>query len=477
MKLEDETMIPVSSTSNRAPSPLQRLANLNSTAISSCKVGTAPPLHAGLRTRKMKRFRALGAAGLLLATLLILFTAGCGRPRDLSASQTAPAVVAVETAERREVPIMVELAARTEAAAIVEIRAGVEGRLTEMSFQEGRLIEKGQMLFRIDPSRYEAAVQSVGAAVDKAEADVEMAREQPHLVNAQSALRQAQANLLKCDQDVARLKPLAARRAVPTRDLDTAVAAQSSAAAAVEDAVATVRTTAVGDRLGLRQAQAGLIVAQVALETAKFDRAQTEIRAPIGGLIGRAEVSAGNYVGRGGSNRLATISRVDPIHVVFGISETLYLRTVNTVETTALDRIELVLADNSVYPFRGRFTHLEGGVDERTGTLLAVAQFKNPKAVLLPGMTGRVRFAVGNRPGAVLVSEQALFDAQGSKAVYILTPEHKVAVRRVVAEGSYQGKSVVTAGLEGGEAVIVEGSSKLRPGQPARPQAARAARD
>jgi membrane fusion protein (multidrug efflux system) len=168
---------------------------------------------------------------------------------------------------------------------------------------------------------------------------------------------------------------------------------------------------------------------------------------------------------------------VDPIHVVFGISETIYLRTVNTVKTAALDRIELTLSDSSVYPFRGRFTHLEGGVDEKTGTLLAVAEFQNPKALLLPGMTGRVRFAVGNRRGAVLVPERALFDDRGSKAVYILTPENRVAIRRVVAEGSYQGKSVVTAGLEGGEAVIVEGGSKLRPGQPARPQAVRAARD
>ena len=168
---------------------------------------------------------------------------------------------------------------------------------------------------------------------------------------------------------------------------------------------------------------------------------------------------------------------MDPIHVVFGISETLYLRTVNTVKTAALDRIELTLSDSSVYPFRGRFTHLEGGVDEKTGTLQAVAQFQNPKAVLLTGMTGRVRFAVGSRPGAVLVSERALFDAQGSKAVYILTPENNVAIRRIVVEGSYQGKSVVTAGLEGGETVIVAGGSKLRPWQPARPQAAKAARD
>jgi membrane fusion protein (multidrug efflux system) len=411
-----------------------------------------------------------GAAGLALAAMSIILNAGCGGVAAVRAQPVA--AVAVEIAERRDVPLMVELAARTEAAATVEIRANVQGWLTEMSFHEGNMVSKGQVLFRIDPRHYEAAVQSAQAAVEKAEADLDMAREQQRVVNAQSALRQAEANLLKCNQDVERLTPLAARKAVPQRDLDTAVAAQSSAAAAVEDARATVRTTAVGDRVGLRQAEAGLVSAKAALQTAELDRAETEIRTPIGGLIGREEISVGNYVGRGESSRLATVSQLDPIQVVFGISETLYLHTVDQIDREALTRIQLTLADNSVYPFRGRYTNIGRAVDEKTGTLLIVSQFPNPKGILLPGMTGRVQLLAGTRRNAVLVSGRALLDIAGAKAVKLVTPGNQVDVRNVTVEGSYQGKSVVIDGLAGGETVIVDGGATLRPGQPVSAHAA-----
>ena len=177
-----------------------------------------------------------------------------------------------------------------------------------------------------------------------------MAREQQHLVNAQSALRQAEANLLRSNQDAERMKPLAARKAVPERDLDAAIAAQSSALAAVEDARATVRTTSVGDRIGLRQAQASLTAAQATLEKAQMDLEETTIRAPIGGLIGRAGSLGGQLCGaRRAQTRLATISQLDPIDVVFDIPETLYLRTSDQgVDREALARIELILADNSL---------------------------------------------------------------------------------------------------------------------------------
>ncbi len=430
------------------------------------------------RVQTMKAMLVARAAGLSIITFLTFSNAGCGKPAAQGGVPApSPAVVTVETAERREVPAIAELAARIAAVATVEIRANVEGRLTEMSFKEGNTIQKGQVLFRIDPRQYEAAVQSAGAAVEKAEADLEMAREQQHLVNAQSALRQAEASLLKADQDADRMKPLAARRAVPQRDLDAAIAAQSLAAAAVEDARATVRTTTVGDRVGLRQAQAGVTAARAALQKAEMDRDETVIRAPIGGLIGTVEISVGNYVGHGESSRLATISQLDPINVVFGISETVYLHTVNKVDRKALERIELILADNSVYPFRGRYTNIGRAVDEKTGTLLIEAQFPNPKGILLPGMSGRVRLALENRPDAVLVSERALFDAQGSKAVYIVTPDRKAALRGVVTEGSFQGKSIVTKGLTGGEAVIVDGIAKVQPGQPVIAQTAQPGRD
>ena len=427
--------------------------------------------------QRAKTQSAAKAAGLPPMMILILLGAGCGQPGNPGAARTpSPVAVVVETAERRDVPIMVELVARTEAAATVEIRANVEGRLTEMSFQEGRMVQKGQILFRIDPRRYEAAVQAAGAAVEKAQADLEMAREEEHLVHAQSALRQAEASLLKSNQDAERLKPLAARR-VPERDLDAAIAAQSSAQAAVEDARATVRTTTVGDRMGVRQAQAGLTAAQAALEKTQLDLEETTIHAPIGGLIGRLEVAVGNYVGRGEPSRLATISQLDPMHVVFNIPEALYLRTsAKGADRAALDRIELILSDNSAYPFPGRFTNIGSAVDAKTGTLLVEAEFPNSKGVLLPGMFGRVHMVAETRPDAVLVSERALFDVQGSKAVYIVTPENKVALRSVVTEGSYQGKSIITRGLDGRETVIVEGIMKVRPGQPVAAQPVQAGR-
>ncbi len=395
-----------------------------------------------------------GAAGLSLAVGTVVV-----------AARLSPESVVVQTAERQSVPRIVELAAQTEAAATIDVRANVDGRLIEMSFREGNMVRKGQVLFRIDPRRLAAAEELAGAAVERAEADLEMAREQQHLVNAQAALREAEANLLRCNQDVERMKPLAARKAIPARDLDAAVAAQTSALAAVEDARATLRTTAVGDRIGLRQAQANLIAARAAHRNAQMDLEETTVRAPVDGLIGRGEVSVGNYVSRMESNRLATISPLDPVNVDFNISEMLYLRTVNKVDQKAMEHIELSLADNTVYPFPGHYTNLARAVDAKTGTLMVQAQFPNPKGILLPGMSGRVRVPLGTLPDAVLVPEQAVFDLQGAKAVYVVSPENRIVLRRVTTEGSYQGQSVIIEGLENGERVVIKETSKLRPGQ------------
>jgi membrane fusion protein (multidrug efflux system) len=169
---------------------------------------------------------------------------------------------------------------------------------------------------------------------------------------------------------------------------------------------------------------------------------------------------------------------LDPIDVDFNMSETHYLSTTTrVVDRAALNRIELTLADNSVYPFRGRFTNIGRAVDEKTGTLPVVAQFPNAKGILLPGMSGRVRIAGETRADAVLVSERALFAAQGSRAVYVVAPGNKAALRSVVTEGSYQGKSIVTKGLGGGETVIVEGIAKVQPGQSVTVQTAQASQD
>jgi len=412
------------------------------------------------------------ARAVLSPLLVLVIAAGCGKSGHSGAAhQPPPSVVVVETAERRTVPIVAEMVARTEAISTIEVRANVEGRLEEKFFEEGRMVRKGQKLFHIDARRYQAAVQSAQAAVEKAAADLELAREQQKLINAQSALRQAEANLLKSNQDLERLKPLAARRAVPARDLDAAVAAQASAQASVEDARATVRTTTVSDRMGLRQAEASLNAAKAELVRARLDLEETGIISPIDGVIGRVAVDVGNYVGRGSATLLATISQLDPIRLVFNVPETLYLHFAKKgANRTGLDDIELILSDNSKYPHRGRYAFMGGVIEAKTGTLTIEARFPNPNGQLLPGMFGRARVAAETRPNAVLVSERSVFDVQGSKAVYVVAADNTVSLRSVTTEGSYEGKSVITSGLNGGEKVVVEGILKLRPGAPVTPQ-------
>jgi membrane fusion protein (multidrug efflux system) len=271
------------------------------------------------------------------------------------------------------------------------------------------------------------------------------------------------------------MKPLAARRAIPQRDLDEAVAAQSSAEAGAEEARATVRTTKVSSRVGVRQAQASLAAAKAALARADVDLEETEMRSPIDGLIGSLEISVGNYLGQGQPSLLAVVSQLDPIRLVFNVPESLYLRTTREgANRSGLDHIELVLSDNTVYPQHGHFTTAGRAVDAKTGTLAVEAEFPNPQGKLIPGMFGRVRVAVETLPNAVLVPERAVFDVQGSRAVYIVTPQNTVALRSVVTEGNYEGQSIVTSGLEGGENVIVEGLMKVRPGAPVAVQAAAA---
>jgi membrane fusion protein (multidrug efflux system) len=412
----------------------------------------------------------------ILILLLFPTLAGissCGGGVEKKAGAAAPTLVVVEKVERRDVPLIVEMVARTEAVATVEIRANVEGQLIAMSFQEGRMVDKGQTLFRIDPRRYEAAVQLAKAAVEKAEGDLDLAREQSRLAAAEADLLQAEAGLLEANQEVERLKPLAERRAVPQRDLDGAIATQSSARAIAERARVSVRSARVGERVGVRQAEAQLAGAKAALAKAELDLEETTIRAPLAGLIGRLEVSVGNYVGRGQPSLLATISQLDPMKVIFSIPEALYLRvTAEGPDRAGLNAIGLVLSDNSTYPHHGRFAMIDRAVDAKTGSLAVEARFPNPKGLLLPGMFGRVRVAAETRRGAVLVPERALFDVQGSKAVYVVTSVKTAALRSVTVEGSYQGESIITSGLAAGETVVVEGIVKLRPGMRVAPASA-----
>jgi membrane fusion protein (multidrug efflux system) len=385
--------------------------------------------------------------------------------------------VVVAEVQARTVPVFGTFVARTVANMTVELRARVEGFLEEVTFADGARVEKDQVLFRIERTRYEAEVERAKARLAKAESDLILAREQVSRVRAEADMQQALASLGKADQDVARFRPLAEQRAIPQQDLDTAISAQKAAQASVEAARAVLRNAEASTAAYIRETEAAVRSAGADVVEAELNLAYTTIASPIAGTIGSRQVDVGNLVGRGESTLLATVSASDPIRTQFSISEADYLRLLARVAAAAGPRdqaeFELILADGSTYPHRGRLRSVERTLDVTTGTLPIEAEFPNPDGLIRPGQFGRVRVVLDQIEDAVLVPQRAVKEMQGAKTVYVVAADDKVQLRSITVSDDRIGDSFIAlTGVKAGERVIVEGIQKARPGQPVAPTTA-----
>ena len=374
----------------------------------------------------MLRATAVGCAVTLCAV-------GCGG----GGAKAAPSVVDVVVApvQVRDVPIVVEWAAQTSGANDVEIRARVKGFLTQKAYKEGTLVRRGELLFQIDPQEYQSAV-----------------------AQARATLSQAQAGLSKANTDVARLRPLAERNAVSRQDLDHAVAAEQGA----EGQVAAARA---------------------AMKTAQLNLDYAKITSPITGLAGVAQADVGSLVGSPGPTLLTVVSQVDTIKVKFRISEQEYLVLRRALGDSAPraarreGRLELVLADGSVFDHKGTVVTVDRNIDPATGTLGIEALFPNPTGFLRPGQFGRVRAPVTTRTNAILVPQRAVREMQGTFSVGVLKPDSTIEVRPVKAGARVGSDWVVESGLVAGTVIVVEGMQKVRPGVKVRATRAAATAD
>jgi membrane fusion protein (multidrug efflux system) len=257
---------------------------------------------------------------------------------------------------------------------------------------------------------------------------------------------------------VKRFTPLAAERAISQAELDNALAAQRSAQAQVDAARANV-------------------------EKASLDLGYTRIPSPVGGLVGRAERKVGDLVGKGEPTLLTTVSSIDPIRVSVAIPEALYLRVAGArAAAGAADGgpaatppppkpgeeqgPQLVLADGSIYPERGKVILVDRAVDSTTGTLRVDLAFPNPKKTLRPGLYGKVRYRDELRPGALLVPQRSVQELQGQYTVVVVNAESKAETRKVKPGPRIGGLWILEEGVKPGEKVIVEGIQKVRDGVP-----------
>jgi membrane fusion protein, multidrug efflux system len=352
------------------------------------------------------------------AALLCLFAAA---PRA-SAQQPTAVPVGTLPAELRPITQATEFVGRVEAMERVEIRARVTGFLQDVLFTEGNIVKAGDVLYRIEPDTFQAAVQQ-----------------------AQGALYEAQGKFANATAQRARTQELTKTDAASKALLDVRVADEKSA-------------------------QGDVVIADANLKTANVNLGYTEITAPITGEVGRTKYTKGNVVGPDSGPLTVIVSR-DPMYVTFPVSQREFLHVQeDAARKQGSDRgqqfaVRIRFSDNSTYDQVGRINFVDVTVDRATDTVLVRATFPNPKGRLIDGQLVRVAVESDKPEEKVLVPQTALIVDQQGVYVFVVA-DGKATVQRVKLGGESGPYAIVTDGLKGGEQVVVQGMEGLRPGSP-----------
>jgi len=368
---------------------------------------------------QLKRFLLTKVLLFILLAVFTLAAIGCGGTRA-----TAPPAPEVRVAPvvQQDVPVYSEWVATLDGYVNAQIRPQVSGYIIKQDYKEGSLVRKGQVLFEIDPRLFKAAL-------DRAKGD----------------LMQAQAQLGKSTLDVERDTPLAEGKAIAQSQLDNEIQAKLGAQAAVESG-------------------------RAAVEQAELNLEFTKVTSLVDGIAGIAQVQLGNLVGP--NSVLSSVSQVDPIKAYFPISEQEYLRTQQKSGASASrhaisffgNSLELILADGSIYPHKGKILLADRQVDPSTGTIRIVAAFPNPGNILRPGQYGRMRVETSMKKGALLLPQSAIAQSQGSYQAAVVGSDHKVSMRTVKPGETVGTMRVIDEGVKPGDQVVVEGLQKIREG-------------
>lgn len=370
----------------------------------------------------------------LKSWIAIALVAALAASGAASAQTTTPAPpsVTVSPPLQKEITEWDQFTGQFQAVDFVEIRARVAGYLTEIHFQDGQTVKKGDLLFVIDPRPYEAALASMRAQLSQAEAQVDLAQVQ-----------------------LKRSTELRKRDFEPASSYDQRVSDLKVATAAVEAAKAGIRT-------------------------AELNVEFTRIIAPMAGRISRHQVSIGNLItgGEGGTaTLLTTIVSLDPIYFNFDMSESDYLAYQRATEKGLMRStrdntvaVSLHLTDEKGWPHEGRMNFVENRVDRSSGTIRVRAVFPNPNPLFTAGQFGRIRIPGSEPYKAILIPDAAVVTDQSRKMVLTVNDEN-VVVPKIIRPGpSYEGLRIVRSGLLPTDKVIINGLMRARPGTKVAPK-------
>ncbi len=368
-------------------------------------------------------------AALLAGSVLLL--SGCGKEEAANpAAAGGPPVFPVSTikVEPDEARIYTTLSGRVAAIKDAEVRARVTGIIQSIEFKQGSVVKEGQLLFKIDPATYQAAVNQAAAALEQAEA------------NAQSARLLAK-----------RYSTLVKSAAVSRQEYDNAVAQAA-------------------------QAEAAISQAKAALDAAQINLGYTDVTSPIDGIIGEAFVTEGALVSAASGTHLATVQQIDQVYVDFSqttgelsnLRKALADGQLKQTET-GMAVVQLEMGDGSLYPENGKLLFTGVTVNPTTGQVTLRSVFPNPQHLLLPGMFAQVRLEQGVNPQALMVPSQALQRTPDGLVKLLLVKDDKVVSVAVEEGNSVNGNTIINKGLSPNDEVIVEGFQKAQPGGTVKP--------
>ncbi|HUG72968.1 MAG TPA: efflux RND transporter periplasmic adaptor subunit [Steroidobacteraceae bacterium] len=373
------------------------------------------------------RTAVLALLGLAAGAPFLL--AGCSPDAAQAAASQAPVAPEVSVAEvlKRQITNFQEYTGRIEAVERVELRPRVSGYIESVAFREGAEVRKDQVLFVIDQRPYDAALK----------------RARAELLRAESAGRQAQT-----EQE--RAVKLLALRALSQEEFDA-------------------RTS------GSEKASADVQAAQAAVDAAELDLEFTRVRAPISGVVGKAEITTGNFVASG-DTVLTRLVSIDPVYVRFDGDEAAYLRQeqYDRQQPAAGARrpqtVWVGLANEEGHPHEGVMVFTDNELDAQTGTIRARARLSNRDRLFTPGLFARVKLGEGATHSAILIEDRAVGTDQTRRYVFVVKPDNSIEYREIELGALHEGLRVVRRGLAAGERIVVNGLMRVRPGITVDPQ-------
>ncbi len=375
-------------------------------------------------------FKAKALLSLAAAAALTVALAGCNEKGQAGGPPAAgPAEVAVATIEPQRLAITTELPGRTAAFRVAEIRPQVSGIVLKRFFREGSDVKAGDQLYQIDPATYEAALASAQADIQKAEANLQAARNK-----------------------AARYGDLVKRGVVSKQDYDDAAAS-------------------------LKQNEAQLASAKAAYNLARINLDYTKVFAPISGRIGKSAVTEGALVTANQATALATIQQLDPIYVDVTQTASQLMKLRQDMATGRIRPAEpgkipvsLFLGADAPYGQRGELQFSDVTVDPGTSSVQLRAVFPNPNLDLLPGLFVRARVEQGVAEGAITVPQAAVTRGpDGTAQVWVVGKDNKASLRPIKTERAVGNAWLVSEGLSAGDRVVVEGLQKIKPGAEVKP--------